>query len=142
MFDAVYRDSLYRVMATDEMSARLSRIIKPCYASTKTKVRASGVTHFLRDTFSSYIFNNIIDAILAQDSQGCPGVHVGLLAAVERQVVLPDVKPLADVGNFKCFSFIFTANAQSTEEIRSRINFARSTFSRLQSCLCSRREIS
>ncbi len=49
---------------------------------------------------SSYIFNNVIDAILAQDSQGYPGIHVGLLAAVklsatipgeQRQVVLLDV---------------------------------------------------
>ncbi len=49
---------------------------------------------------SSYIFNNIINSILAQDSQGYPGVHAGLLAAVmlsatipgeQRQVVLLDV---------------------------------------------------
>ncbi len=37
---------------------------------------------------------------------------------------------------------MFVANGQCTEEIRSRINLARSAFSRLQSCLWSRREIS
>ncbi len=37
---------------------------------------------------------------------------------------------------------MFVANGQGTEEIRSRINLARSAFSRLQSCLWSRREIS
>ncbi len=37
---------------------------------------------------------------------------------------------------------MFVANDQGTEEIRRRINLARSTFSRLQSCLWSRREIS
>ncbi len=37
---------------------------------------------------------------------------------------------------------MFVANGQGTEEIRSRINLARSAFSRPQSCLWSRREIS
>ncbi len=37
---------------------------------------------------------------------------------------------------------MFVSNGQGTEEIRSRINFARSAFSRLQCCLWSRREIS
>ncbi len=37
---------------------------------------------------------------------------------------------------------MFVANSQGIEEIRSRINFARSAFPRLQSCLWSRREIS
>ncbi len=37
---------------------------------------------------------------------------------------------------------MFVANGQGTEEIRSRINLARSAFSRLQSCFWSRREIS
>ncbi len=37
---------------------------------------------------------------------------------------------------------MFVANGQGTEEIRSRINLDRSVFSRLQSCLWSRREIS
>ncbi len=36
---------------------------------------------------------------------------------------------------------MFVANGQGTEEIRSRINLALSAFSRLQSCLWSRREI-
>ncbi len=37
---------------------------------------------------------------------------------------------------------MFVANGWGTEEIRSRFNLARSAFSRLQSCLWSRREIS
>ncbi len=37
---------------------------------------------------------------------------------------------------------MFVANGQGTEEIRSRINLARSAFSRLQSCLWLQREIS
>ncbi len=36
---------------------------------------------------------------------------------------------------------MFVANGQGTEEIRSRIDLARSAFSGLQSCLWSRREI-
>ncbi len=37
---------------------------------------------------------------------------------------------------------MFVANGQGTEETRSRVNLARSAFSRLQSCLWSRREMS
>ncbi len=37
---------------------------------------------------------------------------------------------------------MFVVNGQGTDEIRSRINLARSAFSRLQSCLWSRHEIS
>ncbi len=44
----------------------------------------------------------------------------------QRQAVLLDGEPLEDVDKFTYFG---------TEEIRSRINFARTTFSRLQSCL-------
>ncbi len=47
-----------------------------------------------------------------------------------------------DVVKFKYLGPMFVANGQGTEEIRSRINLARSAFSRLQSCLWSRREIS
>ncbi len=49
---------------------------------------------------------------------------------------------LDDVDKFKYLGSMFVVNGQGTEEIRSRINLARSTFSRLQSCLWSRREIS
>ncbi len=52
------------------------------------------------------------------------------------------VSPLEDVDKFKYLGSMFVANDQDTEEIRSRVNLARSTFSRLQSYLWSRREIS
>ncbi len=56
--------------------------------------------------------------------------------------VLLDGEPLEDVDKFKYLGSMFVANGQGTEEIRSRINLARSAFSRLQSGLWSRREIS
>ncbi len=43
---------------------------------------------------------------------------------------------------FKYLDSMFVANGRGTEEIRSRINLARSAFSCLQLCLWSRREIS
>ncbi len=49
---------------------------------------------------------------------------------------------MEDVDKFKYLGSMFVANSQGTEEIKSRINLARSAFSRLQSCLWSRREIS
>ncbi len=49
--------------------------------------------------------------------------------------VLLDGESLEDVDKFKYLGSMFAANGQGTEEIRSRINLARSTFSRLQSCL-------
>ncbi len=39
-------------------------------------------------------------------------------------------------------SFLTSVNSQGTEDIRSRINLARSAFSRLQTCYWSQREIS
>ncbi len=48
---------------------------------------------------------------------------------------------MEDVNKFKYLGSMFVANGQGTEEIRSRINLARSAFSRLQPCLWSRREI-
>ncbi len=59
----------------------------------------------------------------------------------QRQAFLLDGEPLEDVDKFKYLGSMFVANGQDTEEIRSRINLARSAFSRLQSCLWSRREI-
>ncbi len=46
------------------------------------------------------------------------------------------------MDKFKYLGSMFVTNGQGTEEIRSRINLARSAFSRLRSCLWSRREIS
>ncbi len=51
-----------------------------------------------------------------------------------------EARPAAQILTFNFY--VFVANGQGTEEIRSRINLARSAFSRLQSCLWSRREIS
>ncbi len=59
-----------------------------------------------------------------------------LIPGEQRQAVL------VDVDKFKYLGSMFVANGQGTEEIRSRINIARSAFSLLQSCLWSRREIS
>ncbi len=67
-----------------------------------------------------------------------PRAHPG----EQRQAVLLDGEPLEDVEKFKYLGSMFVANGQGTGEIKSRINFARSAFSRLQSCLWSRREIS
>ncbi len=55
------------------------------------------------------------------------------------EAVLLGGAPLASVDKFKYLGSMFIANGQGTEEI---INLARSAFSRLQSCLWSRREIS
>ncbi len=65
-----------------------------------------------------------------------------LISGEQRQAVLLDGEPLEDVEKFKYMGSMLVANGQGTGEIRSRINLARSTFSRLQSCLWSRREIS
>ncbi len=65
-----------------------------------------------------------------------------LIPGEQRQAVLLDGEPLEDVYKFKYLGSMFVANGQGTEEVRNRINLARSAFSRLQSCLWSRREIS
>ncbi len=65
-----------------------------------------------------------------------------LIPGEQRQAVLLDGEPLEDVDKFKCLDSMFVTNGQGTEEIRSRINLARSAFSRLQSCILSRRQIS
>ncbi len=65
-----------------------------------------------------------------------------LIPGEQRQAILLDGEPLEDVEKFKYLCSMFVANGKGTEEIRSRINLARSAFSRLQSCLWSRREIS
>ncbi len=49
---------------------------------------------------------------------------------------------LAEIDNFKQLGLMFIANGQGTEEIKNRINLARSAFSHLQSCLRSWHEIS
>ncbi len=63
-------------------------------------------------------------------------------ALIHGEQCLLDGEPLEDVDKFKYLGSMFVANGQGTEEIRSRINLARSAFSRLQSCRWSRREIS
>ncbi len=69
-------------------------------------------------------------------------VMSALIPGEQRQAVLLDGEPLDDVERFKYLGSMFVANGQDTEEIRSRINLACSAFSRLQSCLWSRRKIS
>ncbi len=53
-----------------------------------------------------------------------------LIPGEQRQAVLLDGEHLEDVGKFKYLGSMFIANDQGTEEIRSRINLARSAFSR------------
>ncbi len=65
-----------------------------------------------------------------------------LIPGEQRQAVLLDGEPLEDVNKFMYLGSMFVANGQGTEEIRSRFNLARSEFSRLQSCVWSRRAIS
>ncbi len=69
-------------------------------------------------------------------------VMSALIPGEQRQAVLLDGEPLEDFYKFKYLGSMFVANGQGTEEIRRRINLTRSAFSRLQSCLWSRREIS
>ncbi len=69
-------------------------------------------------------------------------VMSALIIDEQRQAVLLDGEPLEDADKFKYLGPMFVANGQGTEEIRSRINPARSACYRLQFCLWSRREIS
>ncbi len=59
----------------------------------------------------------------------------------QSQTVLLNGEPLENVDKFKYLGSMFVANGQSTEDIRGRINLARSAFSRLQSCHLSWREM-
>ncbi len=47
----------------------------------------------------------------------------------QRQTIRPDDEPLEDVHRLKYLLSVCIANGQVTEEIRSKINFARSAFS-------------
>ncbi len=69
-------------------------------------------------------------------------VMSALIPGEQRQAVLLNGESLKDVDKFKYLGSMFVANGQGTEEVRSRINLARSAFSRLQPCLWSLREIS
>ncbi len=69
-------------------------------------------------------------------------IMLALIPGDQRQAILFDGEPLKDVEKFKYLGSMFVANGQGTEEIRSRINLARPAFSRLRSCLWSRREVS
>ncbi len=69
-------------------------------------------------------------------------VMSAIIPGEQRRAVLLDNEPLEGADKLIYLGSIFTANGLGTEEIRSRINLARSALSRLQSCLWSRREIS
>ncbi len=69
-------------------------------------------------------------------------VMSALIPGDQRQAILLDAEPLEDVEKCQYLCSMFVAYGQGTEEIRSRINLARSAFFRLLSCLWSRREIS
>ncbi len=58
-------------------------------------------------------------------------VMSALIPGEQCQAVLLYGAPLEDVDKFKYLGSMFAANDQDTEEIRSRINLARSAFSRL-----------
>ncbi len=58
-----------------------------------------------------------------------------LIPGDQRQAVLLDGENLDDVEKLKFLGSMFVANGQGTEEISSRINLARSAFSRMQSSL-------
>ncbi len=60
-------------------------------------------------------------------------VMSALISDEQRRAVLLDGEPLEDVDKFKYLGSMFFAKGQGTEEIRSRINLARSAFFRLQS---------
>ncbi len=64
-----------------------------------------------------------------------------LIPGEKRKAVLLDGEPFEDVEKFKYLGSMFVANGQVTEEISSRINLARSAFSRLQSSLVAVRNI-
>ncbi len=53
----------------------------------------------------------------------------------QRQAVLLHGGPLEEVDKFKGIGSTCIAKGQDTDEVRNRIILARSTFSRLQSCL-------
>ncbi len=69
-------------------------------------------------------------------------VMSAFIGGKQRQAVLLDGEPIEDVDKFKYLGSMFITNSQDTEEIKCRIHLARLAFSRLQSCLCSRRKIS
>ncbi len=68
-------------------------------------------------------------------------VMLALTPGDQRQAILLDCEPMEDVDKFKYLCLMFVANAQATEEIRSRIDLARSAISSLQSYLWSWRYI-
>ncbi len=71
-------------MSADGIPTKLSRLIKPYYASTKMKVRASGndsmpfeILSGVRCALFPTLFNYIMDWILGQALKGYLGVQVG-----------------------------------------------------------------
>ncbi len=68
-------------------------------------------------------------------------VMLAIIPGEQRQAVQVDSEPLEEVDTFKYLGLMLILNVQGTKEIRSKINLARSAFSRLQPCLWSWWEI-
>ncbi len=77
--------------------------------------------------------NRHADAVGLRINASKAKVMSALIPGEQRQAVLLDGEPLEDMDKFKYLGAMFVANSQGTEEKRSRINLARSAFSRLQS---------
>ncbi len=104
-FHSVDRDSIWRIMAADEMPAKLSRLIKEYNASTKAKVRATGgdslsfeIQPGVRQGCapSPTLFNYIINRILDEALEGYPGIQVGTNANVSDRAYADDIVLLSD----------------------------------------------
>ncbi len=88
------------------MPAKLQRLIKAYYASTKTKARTCGGDSLTFDIRSSVgqgwallpttLFNYIIDWILGQALQGYPGVQVGANVHVSDLAYADDIVLLSN----------------------------------------------
>ncbi len=59
----------------------------------------------------------------------------------QRQAILLEGEPLEEVDEFKEIGSMFSTNGKVIEEVKSRVNLARSVFSSLPSCLWWRRKI-
>ncbi len=68
------------------------------------------------------------------------GINIDVLKTKVMSALIPG-EQYEEVCKFKYLGSMFIANGQGTEDIRSRIYLALSAFSRLKSCLWSRRKL-